>query len=50
LEGADSVRDGYLSSVASLSSAGPSGQLQGGAAAAGAAGGGGRGWPGALGY
>uniref|UniRef100_A0A383VLN9 Uncharacterized protein n=1 Tax=Tetradesmus obliquus TaxID=3088 RepID=A0A383VLN9_TETOB len=51
LEGADSLRDGYLSSVTSLSSAGPSGQLQGGlgagaGSAAGAAGGGGRGWPG----
>jgi hypothetical protein len=42
LEGADSLRDGCLSSVASLSSAGPSGPLQGGAAAAG----GGQGWPG----
>jgi hypothetical protein len=48
LDGADSVRDGYLSSVASLSSAGPSGLLQGGgAAAAAAAAGGGQGWPGA---
>jgi hypothetical protein len=49
LEGAESaVRDGMLSSsMATLGSAGPSGQLQGGLAAAAGAGGG-RGWPGEL--